>query len=64
MARGKNISIAEKIAIRIGMQKGKTPSEIARYLNRSPQAVHQWIKKQENSADLKQLVLDMGQADE
>lgn len=60
MARGKGITPAEKQVVVLLLQREKNPSEIARFLGRSPQAIHQLIKRMNERGEL-QGVLDMGQ---
>lgn len=60
MGRGKGITPAEKQVVMLLLQRGQNPSEIARFLGRTPQAIHQLIKRMKSRDEL-QGVLDMGQ---
>lgn len=63
MARGKGITSEEDQVIRLGLQKNKPVAEIARFLERSPQAVYKRIDRMKLNGEIDQLVADMGQLD-
>ncbi|MCG7622719.1 HTH domain-containing protein [Epibacterium sp. Ofav1-8] len=64
MARGKGITREEDHVIRLGLQRGRSAGDIANFLGRSRQAIYQRIKRMEETGEIHQLCLDMGQFDE
>lgn len=64
MARGKGITFAEDQAILLGLQNGKTVPEIAKFLNRSFQAVYKRVDRMKANGEFDQIVADLGQLDD
>lgn len=64
MARGTGITPEEDHVIRLGLQRKKKVSEIAKFLGRSRQAIHNRINRMKETGEINQGCLDMGQFDE
>lgn len=62
--RGKAWTEAENDQIRIRLEVGQSPAEIARKLGRGRASVYLHIKRMREAGSLGQGVLDLGQADE
>ncbi|MBV1864867.1 MAG: hypothetical protein KUG74_10580 [Rhodobacteraceae bacterium] len=64
MARGKQITKSEDSVIKLGLQIGRGPTEIAKFLGRSRQSVHNRINRMKKTGEINQMVADLGQFDE
>lgn len=64
MARGKGITKAEDIAIKLLLQRGKKVVYIAEGLGRSRIAIYKRIKRMKETGEINQIVADFGQLDE
>lgn len=62
--RGRGITAPEDSVIRLGLQNGKSVSEIADFLGRSKASIYKRIERMKKSGEINQLVADMGQGDE
>ncbi len=62
--RGKAWTQAENDQIRIRLEVGQSPSEIARKLGRGRASVYLHIKNMQDAGTLGQSVMDLGQADD